>query len=29
LLRGLDDFDLRQSVLEPRHRPSRGKLDLC
>ena len=26
---GLDDSDLRQSVLEPRHRPSSGKVDLC
>ena len=26
LLRGLDDPDLRQSVLESRHRPSRGKV---
>ena len=29
LLRGLDDSHLRQPVLEPRHRPSRGKVSLC
>ncbi len=29
LFRGLDDSHLRQPVLEPRHRPSRRKVNLC